>query len=200
MNFRLKKNIGIFLTIFLVFWVCEEFFRRKIGGFAGSYPFVEYWELQATEAEVINAIVELKKEQPDLQPPDQKEFFRPRKIDYDWESDAMKTYWLLLLKDSTVQLPPMTKLNTKSSEYWLYIDFYYPDSKEIVHTWTRPSFDSTATTFAFVSLSSMNNSRDRRLINRDFWYIANKREISKFKSTFVDKIQEKIDKRRKKST
>lgn len=200
MSFRVKKNIGVFLTVFLLLWGCEELFRRKIGGFAGSYPFVEYWELKATEMEVIEAIVELKKEQPDLHPPNQKEFFRPRKIDYDWESDVMKTYLLLHLKDSTVQLPPMTKFNTKPSEYWLYINFYYPDSKEIVHTWTRPSFDTTVTTFAFVSLSSINNPTDRRLINRDFWYIANKREISKFKSTFVDRIQEKIDKRRKSGT
>jgi hypothetical protein len=183
-----------------LFWGCEEFFRRKVGGFAGSYPFAEYWELKATEAEVIEAIVELKKEQPDLQPPGQKEFFRPRKVEYDCESDAMKPYWLLLLKDSTVQLPPMTEFNSKPSDYWLYIDFYYSDSKEIVHAWTRPSLDTMLTTFAFVSLSRLNKFTDRRLINRDFWYIANKIEISKFKSTFVDKIEEKINNKRKKGT
>ncbi len=196
MTSRMNKKIVIFLTLFLLLWGCEEFFRRKIGGFAGSYPFVEYWDLKASESEVIEAIVELKKENPELQPPNQKELFQPREVDYDWGTDEMKKYLELYLKDSTLQLPPMTKSNTKS-EYWLYVNFYYPDTKEIVHTWTRPDFDTTVTTFAFVSLSRLENPTDRRLINRDFWYLANRRQISKFSSTFVDKIQEKIDKRRK---
>lgn len=196
MTSKTKKSLTIILTIFLLFWGCEEVFRRKIGGFAGSYPFVEHWDLKATESEVIAAIVELKNENPDLQPPNEKELFRPRKIDYDWDTDEMKTYLYLSQKDSTVRIPPMTKWNTKSSERWLYINFYYPDTKEIVYTWTRPDFDSTVTTFAFVSLSSINTPTDRRLINRDFWYVANKKQIRKFRSTFVDKIQEKIDRRR----
>lgn len=200
MTSRTKKSLLILLTIFLFFWGCEEVFRRKIGGFAGSYPFVEYWDLKATESEVIAAIVELKKENHDLQPPNEKELIRPRKIDYDWDTDEMKTYLYLSQKDSTVRIPSMTKWNTKSSEYWLYINFYYPDTKEIVHTWTRPDFDSTITTFAFVSLSSINSPTNHRLINRDFWYVANKIQISKFRSTFVDKIQEKIDRRRKRGT
>jgi hypothetical protein len=193
------KYLLIFLTVFLFFWGCEELFRRKIGGFAGSYPFVEYWDLKATEAEVIDAIVELKGENRNLQPPNQKEFFNPRNVDYDWGTGEMKRHLELSLKDSTLPLPPMTKSNTKS-DYWLYIDFYYPDTKEIVHTWTRPDFDTTVTTFAFVSLSKIDNPTDHRLINRDFWYVANKRQISKFKSTFVDKIQDKINKRRKSGT
>lgn len=200
MTSRKKKYIVIIITTFSAFWGCEEIFRRKIGGFAGSYPFVETWEMKATESEVIDAIVELKQENLDLHPPNQKELFRPRKIDYDWDTDEMKTYLKLHLKDSTVRLPAMTKWNTKSSEYWLYINFYYSDSKEIVHTWTRPAFDTTITTFAFVSLSSIDNPTDHRLINRDFWYIANRKEISKFKTKFVDKIQDKIDRKRKSGT
>jgi hypothetical protein len=85
-------------------------------------------------------------------------------------------------------------------DYWLYVDLYYPDTREIVHTWTRLDFDTTVTTFAFVSLSNIDNPTDFRFINRDFWYIANKRQISKFKSKIVDKIQEQIDKKRKSGT
>jgi hypothetical protein len=73
--------------------------------------------------------------------------------------------------------------NTKS-DYWLYKDFYYSDTGEIVHTWTRSDVDSTTTTLALVSLND-------RLINRDYWYLVNKMEISKFKARIVGRIQDK---------
>ncbi|MEJ1239688.1 hypothetical protein WBG78_16245 [Chryseolinea sp. T2] len=193
-----RRNAVIILTVFLAFWGCEEFFRRKIGGFAGSYPFVESWELEASESEVIAAIVELKKENPGLQPPGETELFKPRKLDYDWDTDEMKTYFMLHLKDSTVQPPAMTKANTTSSPYWLYVNFYYAGTKQVVHAWTRPAIDTTNTTFAFVSLSPLGNPSDQRLINRDFWYVANKIEIWKFKSRFVDQIRERIERNRMK--
>ncbi|CAN5202097.1 hypothetical protein BH09BAC1_BH09BAC1_28380 [soil metagenome] len=195
-----RKYIIIFLVLFSSIWGCEEFIRRKIGGFAGSYPFVEYWNINATETEVIEAIVELKKENPSLQPPNEKELYFPRKVDYDWGSDEMKDHLhrSLALKDSTLPLPPMTKSNT-ISDHWLYIHFYYEDTKEVVHTFIQsPYGDTTTTHFAFISLKKTGSPPgESKLINRDFWYIANKCEIRKFKSTFVDKIQAKIDKKRK---
>lgn len=196
MRTRSKKIIVICFSCFLFLWGCEELVRRKIGGLAGSYPFVEYWDLKATETEVLDAIVALKTENQDLQPPNQKELFEPRHVDYDWGSAEMIKHLHLSLKDSTLSLPPMTKTNTKS-DYWLYIDFYYADTREIIHTWTRPDFDTTVTTFAFVSLGKIDNPSYKRLINRDFWYLANTKQISKFKATIVDKIQQQIDKRRK---
>eukprot|EP00825_Cyclidium_porcatum_P026334 TRINITY_DN28359_c0_g1_i1.p2 TRINITY_DN28359_c0_g1~~TRINITY_DN28359_c0_g1_i1.p2 ORF type:complete len:123 (-),score=13.30 TRINITY_DN28359_c0_g1_i1:13-381(-) len=60
-------------------------------------------------------------------------------------------------------------------DYWLFIDFYYTDTEEIVHTWTRPDLDAKVTTFAFVGLND-------KLINRDYWFIANRKEIHKFLS------------------
>ncbi len=166
---KTKKYLIIILTGFLFFWGCEEFFRRKIGGFAGSYPFVEYWDIKASEQEIIDAIKELNKTNLNFRPPNNVEFIS-------------------------------TRDTSNEQDYWLYIDLYYPDTKEIVHTWTRPDFDPSVTTFAFVSLSSLNNPTEHRLINSDFWYIANKRQINKFKRTFVDKIQEQIDKKRKSGT
>ena len=192
MTTKTKKYLLITLTSFLFLWGCEELFRRKIGGFAGSYPFVEYWDLKATESEITDAIIELKKEIPSLQPPYSKALVPTRTYDYDWGTDEMKNYLELSLKDSTLPMPPLTKSNSKS-DYWLYIDFYYPDTKEIVHTWTRPDFDPTVTTFALVSIGG-------KLINRDYWYVANKMEINKFEKTIVDRIQEKIDKKRKSGT
>ena len=166
----MKNKYLIFLLIgFLFIWGCEEFFRRKIGGFAGSYPFVESWDIKASEREITDAIKELNKTNPNFQPP--------------------KNIKLISERDSS-----------NDRDYWLYINLYYPDTKEIVQTWTRPDFDTTITTFAFVSLNNIDNPTEFKLINRDFWYIANKREISKFKTIFVDKIQEQIDKKRKSGT
>jgi len=187
----------LFVLCFLFLFGANEFLRRKVGGFAGSYPFVEYWEIHASEREVIDAIKELNKINPNFQPPNNARFISKRDTGYIWTSYEMKEYLIKLKKDSLTSLPEKNYDNYYH-DYWLYVDLYYPDTKEIVHTWTRPDFDTTVTTFAFVSLSSSDNPTDYRLINRDFWYIANKRQINKFKTTFVDKIQAQIDKKRKK--
>jgi len=193
----MKKKIiiwtSIFLGGFLLFFGCEEFLRRKIGGFAGSYPFAVTWDFNATEREVINAIIELKKENPELQPPNQIEYTIKRDTGYIWESSEMKEYLEKLKIDSLTPLPPKT-WNNYYHDYWLIIEFYYPDTKEIVRTWTRPDFDTTITTFAFVSLKNIDNQFDNRLINRDFGFFENRKQINKFKKTFVEKINEKLAK------
>ena len=184
-----------FVFSFLLLFGANEFLRRKIGGFAGSYPFVEYWDIKASEQDVINAIKELNKTNSNFQPPNNVEFISKRDTGYIWTSFEMKNYLEKLKTDSLTPLPEKNYDNYYH-DYWQYVNLYYPDTKEIVHTWTRPDFDTTVTTFAFVSLSNIDNPADFRLINRDFWYIANKKQIRKFKSTFVDKIQEQIDKRK----
>lgn len=181
------KYTAIVFASFLLVWGSEEFFRRRIGGFGGSYPFVKSWDINATEVEVLEAIKELKQENPALHPNPDIELVPSRNSEYDWDSPEMIEYSKKYELDSLTPLPTKTKANTKN-EYWLYIDFFYDGQN--VHTWTRPEFDSTITTFALVSLNG-------RLINRDYWYLANKREIKKFKETIVDKVQEKIDERRK---
>ena len=199
MTAKTKKYLIFLLIGFLFLWGCEELFRRKIGGFAGSYPFVEYWDIKASEREVIDAIKELNKTNPNFQPPNNVEFISKRDTGYIWTSYEMKEYLKKRKTDSLTPLPEKTYDNYYH-DYWLYVDLYYPDTKEIVQTWTRPDFDTTVTTFAFVSLSKIDNPTDYRLINRDFWYIANKQQINKFKRTFVNKIQEQIDKKRKSGT
>lgn len=194
MNRRTKRILIISTICFLVLFAGEEFFRRVIGGFAGSYPYVEYWDINATEAEVIDAIKELKNEDHSLQPPNQVELTVKRDTGYIWTSDEMIEYKEKLKKDSLTPLPEQNYDNYYH-DYWLFIDFYYADTKEVVHTWTRPEFDSNVTTFAFYSLSDENRDNER-LINKDFWYWANKSQISKFKRTIVDRIQAKIDKKK----
>jgi len=186
----------IFVFCFLFLFGANEFLRRKIGGFAGSYPFVEYWDIKASEQEVLDAIKELNKINPNFQPPNNAEFISKRDTGYIWTSYEMKEYLEKLKTDSLTPLPEKNYDNYYH-DYWQYVDLYYPDTKEIIHTWTRPDFNPSVTTFAFVSLSSLGNLTEYRLINRDFWYVANKGQINKFKKTFVDKIQEQIDKKRK---
>lgn len=195
MNRKTKRILIIISCCFFFVWGCEEFMRRVIGGFAGSYPFVEHWDVNAPEAEVLEVIKELKQEDPSLQPPNQPELTSKRDTGYNWNTIEMIEYKEKLLKDSLTPLPEHNYGNTYT-DYWLYVDFYYADTKQVVHTWTRPDFDSTVTTFAFVSISSLDNPQDSKLINKDFWFIANKRQINKFKKLIVDRIKARIDRKK----
>jgi hypothetical protein len=196
----MKKKIIIGIIIFiaglLFFFGCEEFLRRKIGGFAGSYPFAVSWDLKATEREVVDAIIELKRENPDIQPANQIEYFSKRDTGYIWNSSEMKDYLKKLEFDSLAPLPKKN-WNNYYHDYWLIVEFYYQDTKEIVRTWTRPDNDTTTTTFAFVSLSKAGNKFDNRLINRDFGFFENRRQINKFERNFVDKIKVNLNKKKK---
>jgi hypothetical protein len=69
------------------------------------------------------------------------------------------------------------------------VDFYYADTKEIAHAWTRPGNNEFTTDLALVSLSGIKPGDDNKLINKDFWYWANKRAINKFKTAIVEKIE-----------
>lgn len=128
----------------------NEFFRREVGGLAGSYPFVESWNIEAKEEDVIKAIQELKKENPHLRPKNDSSF---------------------------------------RSDYWYFINFYYTDTKQIVHTWTRPGINEYTTTIAFISLSNSDKNEEDKLINRDFWYWSNRHEINKFETQIIDKLE-----------
>lgn len=192
-----KRLILILSISFLCIWGCEEFFRRKIGGIAGSFPFVESWKIKASESEVLEAIKELKKDKSTLRPPNNTELIGKRDSTYDWGSDEMKAHLEKYLKDSLTPLPKLNKNNMRV-DYWLFINFYYNDTKEIVYTWTRPDvMDSSITTLALVGFSIENDSTDYRKINRDFWYVSNKLQIRKFKKKILQPILDKIEERKK---
>ena len=140
---------------FLFFWGCNECSKPFFG--AGSYPYAETWIINASEGEVVAAIIELKKENPSLQPPGEEEFISVRDT-------------------------------ASHSDYWRHANFYYVDTKEVAHAWTRPH-DSTLTSFALVSISD-------KVVNQDFWYLKNKLEIRKFEKQVVDKIKDKIAERK----
>jgi len=114
--------------------------------------------------------------------------------------------------------PPDTAFTDEKISYWYHILFYYPDTKEVIDTWTRPQFDTTITTFAFVGMSTYkipekpridslriklgldntqatNQESDFKGINRDFRYFENKRQLKKFENKILYLIQQKIKQR-----
>ena len=143
----------IFLFSFLFLFGANELFRRVFGGFAGSYPFVEAWNIAAKEEDVINAIRELKDKNPNLRIQNDTSFRR---------------------------------------SYWFYVNFYYNDTKQTVHAWTRPGRNEFTTDLAFISLSNPDKNEEAKLINKDFWYWSNRQEINKFKTQIVDKLEQII--------
>lgn len=179
----LRKYLVALFVGFLFVWGCEETCRRVIGGFAGSYPFVETWTIDARQEEIAAAITELKKEQPDLQPPEE----RKRLTDTALSPDALDYY----LKDTTAA----DQQQNASTDYWLHIDFYYNDTKEVVRTWLRPTEDSSQTVFAFVGLYSESFPMEFKLINKDFWYLANKKQIQKFRTRILEQVKLQVEKR-----
>jgi hypothetical protein len=200
---RTKRILFGLICGLLLLFAAQEIFRRCIGGFAGSYPFVEYWDLNVTEAELIEIIKELKTEVPSLQPPTQIALTWGRDSGYTKESMWVEIYGDELKKDSTAKPPKHDQSNSYGNaengwtDYWYYIDFYYPDTKEIVHTWTRPDWNKSVTTLALISFSPLNDTTSFKFINRDFWFLANRRQISKFENVILDRIQQKINERRK---
>lgn len=189
------KYILIIIFCFLFVFGCEDFLRRKVGGLAGSYPFVSTWEIKAPEAEVLEAIRELKNQKPKTKI--SVTYIYQRDTGYDWNSIEMVDFLEKKKIDSLLPLPEHSDQNSYS-DYWCYINFYYADTKEEVYTWTRPDvMDSSITTFALVSFSKLNDSTDYRLINRDFWYVANKIQINKFKKKILQPILDKIEEQKK---
>ena len=89
----------IIVSCFLFLFAANELLRRKIGGFAGSYPFVEYWDIQASEGEVIEAMKQLHLVNPNFQPPPSVDFIDERDTTYVWTSDEMQEYVKKIYED-----------------------------------------------------------------------------------------------------
>lgn len=62
---RLKK---LFLgVLFLIIgFSCFEFFRRQVGGFAGSYPFAEVWQIAGSLEDTERKLIKLHQIEPNL--------------------------------------------------------------------------------------------------------------------------------------
>jgi hypothetical protein len=201
MTRRTKRILTITFCSLLFIGGCEEFFRRVIGGFAGSYPFAETWELDYKESEVIEAIIALKIEDKSLQPPNQTDLTFGIEAISKQDSLNIIAYKEYLKTDSgSAESHEHDDVAYTNTSYWYYVDFYYSDTKEIVHTWLRPTDDSVTTTIALISFSELSQPTKFRYINKDFWYFSNRNLVSKFKKNIIDRIKKKIWTRREGGT
>jgi hypothetical protein len=160
MKHNKKRLLIAGILILFVTWLSFKVYKFLTGGFgAGSYPYAETYMLPASEGEIIAAIRELQ-------------------------------------KDHLLQKPPgivdnISVRDTGSSypDYWRLIDFYYLDSNQVIHTWTRPN-DSTSTTFAFYGI-------DDKVINQDYWYLSNKLKLRKFRKEIFEPLEAKVEENKK---
>ena len=128
----------------------------------GSYPFVETYELNHSEANVIQAINKFKTDNPD--------FIVPK---------------VKINNTGTFDLPGERK---DSLDHWYHVYFYFKKENLIIYTWTRP-VTKNKTTFAFVSINkglSIGNWQD---INHDLSSSENDRLIQIFETEILKPIQ-----------
>ncbi|TDQ76331.1 hypothetical protein [Sphingobacterium yanglingense] len=143
------KGFGLILFLIIAFF-CFEFFRRQIGGFAGSYPFAEVWQIAGSIEDTERKLIKLHEIEPDL-------FF---------ENDSLS-------------------FKNDPTKYWKKVDFYYKDRQEIVHALIRD--DGNNTDIYLVSFVDTVTG-DLRLMNKDFGFFANLREMKDFENKVLDKI------------
>ena len=158
--------ISISVVGIFIFWT-GYLWKKFSCGIAGSFVCAETWQLKIPEKDLIEIIKEIKIEHPDLEPP----------------NAAYPT--------------------SGRHEYWYDNLFHYKETNEDIHTWTRQSSDPAFTTIALISISTHIDSltpiseikSDRREINRDLSWYANKKEIWRFENRILDLINQKIKER-----
>tara|TARA_R110002033_G_C3820115_1_gene233003 strand:+ start:279 stop:758 length:480 start_codon:yes stop_codon:yes gene_type:complete len=83
--------------------------------------------------------------------------------------------------------------------HWHSFYFYYKDKNQIIHTWTRPK-SKTETTFAFVGYKNGNDLGNWINANENFWWWKNSKAKTEFETRILNKIKEKINKRKPKES
>jgi len=160
-----KKLLILCVSIIGLFFLWTGFLWKKFScGIAGSYPCVETWNLKIKEADLIEVIKEIKKEHPELEPPN-----------VSFAADERNSYWY----DITFYYS-----DTKEDVFaWI--------RQSSDSSMTTLAFVALATHFD--SLTPISETKmDNREINRDFGYFSNRKEIRKFENTILKLIEEKI--------
>lgn len=157
------KTLMAFIKSFLVIVLLSKITACNFA--PGSYPYAETYELNYSEEEVKTAINKFKQEH--------SEYIVP-KVTIDG-----KATWDLIDEQS------------KDPNHWYIVYFYYPEEKQIILTWTRPS-EKGKTAFAFVSINEGLTLGNWKEINKDFSRSENKEEKKKFEERILNKIKEKL--------
>jgi len=162
----MKKKILLLLLIVIgLFFLWTTYIWKIFScGFAGSYPCVETWSFDIREKDLIKIIKEIKKEHPELEPPN-----------VSYPTSERYSYWYdftFYYQDTNENVYTWIRENSDSATTTLalvaiatHIDSFTP-IKEI--------------------------KMDRKEINRDYGYFDNKKEISKFKNKIISLIRQKI--------
>lgn len=102
--------------------IVNEFQRRAIGGFSGSYPFVQSWSFNVTEEQLIEIIKEIKTENPDLQVPGDTSL-----------TSGRHSYWFFIdfyNKDKQEVVSTWTRESTKSSTTLALVSYHQHTGNE----------------------------------------------------------------------
>ncbi|THF49437.1 hypothetical protein E6C50_11850 [Flavobacterium supellecticarium] len=131
----------------------------------GSYPYAEEYDIDTSEKLLITAIENFKKHHP--------EFNIPNAV--------------------TIKGNPTILEGGRGGvdDYWYHIYFYYPDSNQIIYSWTRPIND-TKTSFAFVSINQGLEIGNWKEINHDLKGKENSSEKEKFERLILDGVKKEL--------
>jgi hypothetical protein len=158
-----KQTKKVLLIIVLIVFGLFGFYKISSILAAGSYPFAEIYELNASEEVVIRAIDKFKVKHPEY-----------------------------IVPNVTIQNEGSFNLSEsegrKDSSYWYFVYFYYPKENQILLTWTRPNNEG-GTSLAFVSINDGLELGHWKEINNDFWFLENRKLKKQFNERIVNEIQ-----------
>lgn len=162
----MKKTIVIVASCLIVMFFLWTTFLWKIfkSNIAGSYAHAETWSFKVREEDLIKAIKEIKKEHPELEPPN-----------VSYPTSGKHDYWYnftFYYNDTDENVYAWTRAN-EDPEY------------------TTFAFIAIATHID--SLTSIKNINPyTKEINEDFGYFENKAQIKKFENKILHLIEEKV--------
>ena len=164
-----RKYIYIILTTAIGLFVLWTGFLWKIFscGIAGSYPCVKTWSLNVSESKPIEIINDLKKEHPELEPPN-----------VPYPTSGRNSYWYdftFYYEDTNENVQTWIRQNEDT-------------------TWTTIALVTISTHIDSLTPISEMSAMSTKEINRDYGYFQNKKEISKFESKILSLIRQKIHK------
>lgn len=143
-----KHTLVIIVTIIAVL-LGYELLRRKVGSFAGSYPFAETWEIAAPLDSVKNAIIKLKNSDPMLFPAqdvlqfdiDHTGYYSKVNFYYEDSQQVVKT----LLRERKSGETTLTLVDFEKSENGeikqMNRDFNYFDNRKEIKKFERSIYD-----------------------------------------------------------
>ncbi len=157
------KALTFFIYIFLVVVILSKITACNFA--PGSYQYAEEYEFNYSEEQVKKAINKFKEDHPEYLVP---------KVTINNQGG-----W------------DLTDGQSKESDHWYRVYFYYKTENKIIFTWTRPA-GKHKTTFAFVSINDGLNLGNWKDINKDFSRSENNDEKKKFEERILNKVKEKL--------